>query len=139
MQIVKEYKTRAKWALGIDKGLPVLGYYSGGKPAPHWQHKGKSKMLPAGQNVILEGILFPEGVGRGRSSVSFYFQDLRDNGFHFSASGTHDFLNMVLAGDITVVEHNGRNGYHGFWTCSKQGTEVSLTPMKKEDAAKILA
>lgn len=139
MQVIKEYKTKAKWTLGTLKKLPVLGYYSGGKPADTWSVKGTPTMLQPGMNLILEGTLFPTGVGRGRSSVSFYFDDKTGRTYHLSASGTNDLLDLILSGDIMTRKNNGRVGYYGFWTCSKQGTEVTLTPMKKENALRILA
>jgi len=137
MKVMKNYKTKAKWALGTCNNLPVLGFYSDGEPAPYFRRKTKHVMMDAGTNILMQGYIRPNTVGRGRSSVTFYFEDSDGYSFAFSAKGTYLLLEMIASGDIEVNTATGE--YFGWWTCAKQGTEVSIIPVTKAQAAEIMS
>ena len=139
MKVLKQYQTKAKWALGIRDSMPVLGYYNSSGPVEYWANKGKITMAPPGVNFLLQGILFPSGVRRGRSSVSFYFDDRTGSNYHFSTKGTEILFDLILSGDVDIHDDNGKRGFLGYWTCAKQGTEVALVGVEKSFAGTLLS
>jgi len=136
MKIMKQYKTKAKWSLGVAGGFPLLGYYCDGKPY-HLSRSNPYKMLPKGENLLMQGYIRPTNVARGRSSVTFEFQDHSCNGFGFAASGTLKLLELIAAGQVTVHPKTGE--FFGWWTFMKQGTEVSTMPLYNSEADEIMS
>lgn len=138
MKVITTYRTKAKWTLHIRNKIPVLGYYTDGKPYDHWSEKTPTKPLKEGQNVLVEGTLFTEGASRGRSAVSFHFTDLEDNTWTFATNGTVKLFDAILNGDVVIAEGDGMKGFSGYWTAAKQGTEVSIVPVTRLEAKKII-
>lgn len=136
MQIISTIKTKAKWSLSLSdhgvKMLPTLGYYSGGKPVLYRHNTLPQTELATGENVILKGLLRPEGVGRGRSSVTLYLEDPDGIQYQTAASGMNSMFLAILDGHMTIEKDaDGTPWFLGEWTCAKQGTEVSLIPYIK--------
>jgi len=88
-------------------------------------------------NVLLQGFIRCTGMGRGRSSVTFYFEDSDGHALNFSAKGTQQLFELIASGDIEVNTATGE--FFGWWTCAKQGTEVSIAPVTKEAALEIMS
>lgn len=157
ISLVAAYRTKAAWPLHVNKdGLPALGY----------QHDyylkqrisdGTYKQLPQNTNVLLCGTLMLTSVSRGRSAASFMLTSRLGWRAHTTLSGAFDMFTCLSEvdcsiGRATFVERRYAPymlddstvpvqgaAICGYWTVTKQGTEISLIPVSlatKDDLMK---
>lgn len=130
MIIEKTYKTNSKYQIAIDSnGLPFTGSYWGNSPES--VSKEDYSFLEQGVNIILSGDLFFKGIEKGRSSVVFSLEDELGRKYHLSTSSVEEFFNQLSLGNASVENIDGKVLFKCKWTVIKQGSQVSLLPMKE--------
>lgn len=154
MEVVSQYKTKAKWKMYADAaGLPYLGY-----DGDYWFKRelaeGKYAPVPEKTNILMRGAMMLTGTARGRSAAHFNLKAPDGWGAHMTMVGTARLFEAVATGEMTI--HHDRwliseerydsetggpkvSGFSyegavvtGYWTVAKQGTEVSLIPAPLE-------
>lgn len=150
MEVVSQYKTKAKWKMYADAaGLPYLGY-----DGDYWFKRelaeGKYTPVPEKTNILMRGAMMLTGTARGRSAAHFNLRAPDGWGAHMTMVGTARLFEAVATGEMTIrhetwevpepiwdgaagIRVPGTETYSGavvtgYWTVAKQGTEVSLIP-----------
>ena len=150
MEVVRQYKTKAKWQMYADAaGLPYLGY-----DGDYWFKRalaeGKYTLVPEKTNILLRGAMMLTGTARGRSAAHFNLKAPDGWVAHMTMVGTASLFHTVSTGAMTIRHEtwevpepvwDGAAGIcvpatatysgavvTGYWTVAKQGTEVSIIP-----------
>jgi hypothetical protein len=138
MEVITQYKTKAKWGLTLGSdGFPLVGY----------ANRMAGAELGVGQNLILRGCVMLIGTSRGRSAAHFdLYSMVNEWRPHMTMKGTEALIHSIAYDETTVsVETwpivdrypDGRAWkeqeitapvFEGWWTFAKQGTEISLIP-----------
>lgn len=140
MRHIKFYKTKAKWNLYHEKGIPLTGY----DHACRMTATGNDDIVKAdaGQNVLVYGRLYMTGTARGRSAAKFAMVSPKGDEFTMTLTGAEKLFVAVADGrmstqmDIWVEDHHWMDNaiehdvpsFTGYWTVAKQGTDYSLIP-----------
>lgn len=139
MRHIKFYKTKAKWSLYHNKGIPLTGY----DHACYMDSINNDAVVPAdaGQNTLVHGRLHMTGTERGRSAAKFTLVSPNRDIFTMTMTGAEKLFIAVADGRIETqmdvwVEDHYMNGsiehdvpsFIGYWTVAKQGTDYSLIP-----------
>lgn len=132
------YKTKSKWTLSLQDGMPYE-YYRGG------HDESEVTELEPGENILYFGSLKIKHTERGRSSIAFvmdtYVPHSNPNPPHrvwkqvtFTATNMNDLVKLIASGDIRAASNGDVSELTGYWTTSKQGTTIGFKAVSEADA-----
>jgi hypothetical protein len=147
ISFIAAYATKSTWTVCVNReGLPHVGY----QEDHHMQRavdSGAMRVLPTKTNVLLHGSLMLTETARGRSSAHMVLRSTHGWRGHTTLTGAEELFKQLAEGELGI-----RTGtwtipqrviwsddaplrtvtgavLTGFWTLTKQGTEVSLIPV----------
>lgn len=156
ISLVAAYSTKASWDVHVSReGVPHVGYQS-----DYYMQRdvaaGVLRLLPPKTNVLLHGSLMLTGTARGRSSAHMVLCSRKGWSGHTTLSGAEELFkhladaelgittgtweipNKVVWSDDPPVVTVTAPILTGFWTLTKQGTEISLIPVSLATRADLL-
>jgi hypothetical protein len=146
--LVSAYATKASWTVCVNReGLPHVGYQD-----DYYMKRdvdsGAMRILPPKTNVLLHGSLMLTETARGRSSAHMVLRSTHGWRGHTTLTGAEELFKQLAEGELGIrtgtwtIPQRGIWSdddaplrtvtgavLTGFWTLTKQGTEVSLIPV----------
>lgn len=136
MRVVEPNPKDWKLRCSVDKNgrVTVHSGYQGGWHSDNamWQLQNRSldpHISFRADNVIFEAEIIPVSFSRGRSSVTYRWDDTQD---HHTYETGPKFMLAIAKGIVEKkLEVRYGSGIFGYWTFAKQGSQVYLEPYLK--------
>ncbi len=123
---------KVKWKLWVQRDsegniIYIADWaYKGQAPRAHWQRANIpwEELTP----FSFEATVRPDGYGKGRSAINFYFIDVdSERRYPVSASGTSALLKAITQGVVGVDTETGT--FTALFKWAKKGTAYSVEPI----------